>query len=143
MQVRAATAADIPRLVQLARMEHARSRFKDETLSAEVATHNFGHCIGGMLSKVFISENGYGFIAGFVQPSLFSKFFRAYELAWYSEDGSGLSLLGAFTDWAGKMRATDVVVSNYAAIVAQDKFERVMRRSGFDCMGSSYIKKLN
>jgi hypothetical protein len=77
-----------------------------------------------------------------LQPTLFNRYFIAYELCWYAEDGQGMSLLRAFCDWAKKMRATDVVLSNYAGIKDAEKFSRVMRRAGFDPLGASYIKPL-
>lgn len=141
--IRPATVADLPRLTQLAQLEHAQSRFKDREFDRAYAAHNFEQCIKGMLSRVFMSESQLGFIAGCVQPKMFSKYMSAYELAWYSEDGSGMSLLAAFIAWARKMRALDLIVSNYAGIKDPEKFARVLRRSGFEMLGTSYTKKLN
>ena len=142
MTVRPATAADVPRLVQLAQLEHARSRFKTQRFVSEVAERNFEQAIAGMLTRVFISEERLGFIGGVLQPTLFNKFFTAYELCWYAEDGSGLTLLKAFCEWAKKMRAVEVIVSNYAGIKEPEKFTRVLKRAGFDPIGSSYCMKL-
>jgi hypothetical protein len=140
MSVRPATIADVPRLVQLAQVEHARSRFKDKPFDKLVAITNMEQAVTGLLTRVFISDCG--FLAGMLQPSLFNRYFIAYELCWYAEDGQGMRLLAAFCDWAKKMRAVDVVVSNYAAIKDPHKFSRVMRRAGFAPLGASYIKPL-
>jgi hypothetical protein len=142
MDVRIATAQDVPALVALARIEHARSRFKDRPFDAAVATRNFEQAIAGMLTRVFISEERLGFIAGVLQPALFNRYFTAYELCWYAEDGSGIALLNAFCEWARKMRAVEVIVSNYAGIKEPEKFTRVMKRARFDPIGSSYCMKL-
>lgn len=142
MNVRPATVADVPRLTQLAQLEHAQSRFRDRPFDRAYAAHNFAQCINGLASRVFVSETELGFIAGIAQPKLFCKFHTAYELAWYAEDGSGFMLLTAFTDWAKKMRCLDLVVSNYAGIKDSEQFTRVMRRAGFELLGSSYTKSL-
>ena len=140
MTVRLATLNDVPRLLALAEREHALSLFKADRFDADVAERNLRHAIAGMLTKVFVSEAG--FIAGILQPRLFNKFFTAYELAWYAQDGSGMQLLEAFVEWAGKMRAVDVIVSNYAGIKSAESFTRVMRRKGFALLGTTYSKKL-
>lgn len=142
MNVRPATVGDVMRLTQLAQLEHAQSRFKDRPFDRSYAARNFEQCINGLASRVFVSEAELGFIAGIAQPKLFCKFHTAYELAWYAEDGSGFSLLKAFTEWARKMRCLDLVVSNYAGIKDNEKFTRVMRRAGFEMLGSSYTKPL-
>jgi hypothetical protein len=141
-RVRRATAADVSRLVQLAQLEHARSRFKHLKFDRLVATRSMEQTVSGMFTQVFISDTGLGFIAGMVQPYLFNRFFCAYELCWYAEDGSGMELLAAFTEWARRMRAIELVVSNYAGIKEAEKFGRVMRRQGFDRLGDTWTKRL-
>ena len=142
MTIRPATLADVPRLLHLAMLEHARSQFKGEKFEAAVAQSHLEHAIAGMLSRVLVSDAGLGYIAGILQPRIFNRAWVAYELAWYAEDGSGMALLNAFCDWARKMRAVSVVVSNYAGINEPAKFTRVMKRGGFDLLGSSYCKSL-
>jgi hypothetical protein len=140
MTVRPAILSDVPRLVALAQIEHAASRFKDRSFNKFAATANMEQAVSGLLTRVFISDGG--FIAGMVQPSLFNRYFTAYELCWYAEDGSGMKLLKAFADWAKKMRAVDLVVSNYAGMKDESKFTRVMHRAGFEPLGTSYTKPL-
>lgn len=143
MTCRPATLEDVPRLLQLAQREHALSRFAGKPFDPLVATRNLEQAIAGMLTCVLISDSGRGFIAGVLQSSLFNRFFIAYELAWYAEDGSGMALLGAFAEWARNMLALDLVVSNYAGIKDDARFARVMQRAGFQALGASYIKSLN
>lgn len=138
--IRAATLSDVPKLVQLAQVEHAASRFRERRFDKQVATANMEQAVTGMLSRVFISPMG--FIAGILQPCLFNRYFTAYELCWYAEDGAGMRLLNAFCEWAKSMRATEVVLSNYAGIKDAGRFGRVMKRSGFNALGSSYTKPL-
>lgn len=142
MDIRIATAEDVPALVALSRLEHGQSRFRDRPFDAAVAARNFEQAIAGMLTKVFISQGQGGFIGGALQPALFNKFFTAYELCWYAQDGSGLALLDAFCEWARKMRAIELVLSNYAGIKADVTFTRVMRRKGFHVLGTTYCKNL-
>jgi hypothetical protein len=142
MTVRRATIDDLAQLVKLAQLEHARSTFSGLMFDRPYVAQSMGSCIRGMSSAVFIAESGLGFIAGIVQPKLFSKYMSAYELAWYSEDASGLALLRAFTDWAQKMCAVDLIVSNYAGIKSAERFTRVMQRSGFSVLGTSYTRQL-
>ena len=94
MTCRVATIDDLPRLMQLARMEMSRSRFKDEPFDHDRAEAVFKQFMSSLLSRVLISESRLGFIAGMIQPNLHNKRFTAYETCWYAEDGSGLALLG-------------------------------------------------
>ena len=142
MNCHQAKLSDIPRLLQLAEIEHGRSQFKEQKFDAAFSQYNLEQAVSGALSRVFISDAQGGFIAGVMQPCLYNKFFRAYELCWYAEDGSGLALLDAFCDWAKKMRAVDVVVSNYAGLIPSEKFTRVIKRKGFKHLGSTYSKQL-
>lgn len=143
MMVRRATRDDVASLTRLAQLEHARSQFKNERFDSVVAARNFELCATGTLSAVFISGSGLGFIAGCVQPGLYNGRMTAHELAWYAEDGSGFALLDAFTQWANLMRATRVVVANFAGIKDAPKFTRVLGRKGFSCLGPTFSKPLN
>lgn len=143
MTVRRATREDVARLTRLAQLEHARSQFNTDRFDPAVAARNFETCATGALSAVFISNTAPGFIAGFVQPGLYNGRMTAHELAWYSEDGSGLALLDAFTVWAQRMRATRVVVANFAGIKDAPKFTRVLNRKGFAFLGNTFSKSLN
>lgn len=138
--IRVAIPSDVDRLLELAQIEHAASRFKDKPFDRLVSTINLEQAISGMLSRVFISPGG--FIAGMLQPYLFNRYFIAYELCWFAQDGSGMRLLKAFAEWARKMRAVELVVSNYAAIKDESQFTRVMQRAGFSALGTSYTKPL-
>jgi hypothetical protein len=142
MECRRATVADVPRLVQLAQLEHARSRFSGRRFDRDHTSRAFEHAVGGLATLVLISASGLGFIGGMVQPNLFNRYLTAYELAWYAEDGSGIALLEGLTTWARKMRAVELVVSNFAHIKDPQRFARVMARRGFDDLGMTFIKNL-
>lgn len=140
MSVRRATAEDLPHLLELARREHARSRFAGEPFDAHWVAQAMRQGVQGMLSCAFVSEAG--FIAGVVQPGMLNRRFTAYEMAWYAEDGAGMKLLAAFTQWARSMRAVAVQVSNYAAIKDAERFARAMERAGFELLGMTFTKRL-
>lgn len=80
MTIRPATLADVPRLLHLAMLEHARSQFKGEKFEAAVAQSHLEHAIAGMLSRVLASDAGLGYIAGILQPRMFNRAWVAYEL---------------------------------------------------------------
>lgn len=140
MTVRRAITEDITRLIELAREEHAVSRFARLPFDAQRVEESFLAMVNGMGSAVFMSEGGY--IVGVVQSMLFNRFWNAYELAWYSKDGSGMALLDALADWAHAMRAVDLVVHNYAGVVAPERFTKVLARRGFSQLGASYVKQI-
>lgn len=138
MSVRRARLQDVPRLVRLAQIEHARSRFASERFDPVLVARNFEHAVTGLVTAVFISDTELGFIGGMAQPNLFNGRAVAYELAWYAEDGSGLALLRALTQWARSVRATDLVVHHYSGIQDDKRFARVMRRRGFAELGATF-----
>lgn len=140
MATRRAVITDLPRLVELASAEHGRSRFASIPFEPMRAQQTLERFITGFDTAVFISERG--FIMGMVQALAFSRLWNAYEVAWYSEDASGMDLLKAFIKWADGMKALEVVVHNYAGVVDAERFSKVLGRKGFSPLGSSYIKKL-
>jgi len=145
MIIRRATVDDLDKLVNLARLEHAASRMSKYPFDEARVRQSFTGAIGGMGSAVFVSETDgqvTGLIAGMVQVNLFNKFLTAYELLWFSVDGSGMHLLAALKDWANKMRCIEFVVHNYAGIKCPASFNKVMARKGFDQLGTSFVTVL-
>lgn len=145
MLIRRATRDDLPALCALALREHAQSRMASHPVDMGRVETSFLGAIHGMASAVFVSEHDGvlgGLIVGMVQPNLFNRFTTAYELLWYAEDGSGLRLLAALRAWAGRMRAVELVVHNYAGIADPDKFNKAMARKGFGPLGMSYVAAL-
>ena len=138
--IRRATLQDIPRLMGMAAAEHAKSRLAGVPFDTTRAEQAFKRFIEELSTVVFVSENG--FIMGMVQPLIFSRLWNAYEVAWYAADGKGMALLKAFVQWATAMQAVEVVVHNYAGVIATEKFTRVMARKGFDNLGCAYSKQL-
>lgn len=140
MEPRRATTQDMPLLLALAVKEHAASQFCDQPFDFRAAQQSLSQFVAGLATTVIVTPGG--FIAGMVQPTLFNRFWNAYEMAWFATDGSGMALLQALTKWARGMRAQSLVVHNYAGQVPADRFTRVMRRRGFEPMGMAYTQTL-
>lgn len=143
--IRRATLADVDALVELAEMEHALSQLSDTPFDGLVVEARMTHCIRSIDSAVFVSAvDGEitGLIAGNAQMNLHNRYHTVYELLWFALDGSGLKLLAALKDWAMKMRATALVVHNYAGIKCPERFNNAMTRKGFAPMGVSYMATL-
>ena len=143
--IRRATINDIDQLVQLARLEHAASRMADQPFDELVVRNRFAGAIGGLSTAVFVSETDGkldGVIAGMAQQNLHNRYATVYELMWFSVAGTGIKLLSALKDWANRMRATALVIHNYAGIKPTDTFNKVMARKGFSTLGVSYVAAL-
>ena len=140
MTTRRATVGDLRHLMTMSQIEHEGSRFAHIPFDYVHAENSFRTFINGPASVVFVSDGG--FIGGMVQPMVFSRLWNAYELAWFAQDGSGMDLLNAFTEWAHNMRAINVVVHSYSGMVSAARMDRVMGRRGFENQGSSYSKQL-
>ena len=143
--IRRATQDDVDQLLDLARIEHAASNMSNQPFDDAVVRTRLSNAIGGMATVVFVSEtNGKldGLIAGMAQQNLHNRYATVYELMWFSLAGRGLQLLEALKEWANRMRATALVVHNYAGIKRTEKFNKVMARKGFSTLGVSYMAAL-
>lgn len=143
--IRRATQDDVDQLLDLARIEHAASSMSNQPFDDAVVRARLSNAIGGMATVVFVSEtNGKldGLIAGMAQQNLHNRYATVYELMWFSLAGRGLQLLEALKEWANRMRATALVVHNYAGIKRTEKFNKVMARKGFSTLGVSYMAAL-
>lgn len=144
--IRRATQADIPALVELGRQEHAGSFMASTPFDANHVALNFAQLIGGFHGVVFVScdtaDTPTGVIAGMAQPNLHNRYSTVYELMWFATDGAGIKLLDALKTWANRMRATRMVVHNYAGQVASEKFTRAMGRKGLMPLGMAYTIQL-
>lgn len=143
--IRRAIATDVTALVEIARAEHGLSQLKHTPFDERVCIARFESAISGMGSAVFVSEQGGkldGVIVGAIQPNMHNRFCTVYELMWFATSGAGMKLLEALKNWANRMRATALVVHNYAGISEPEKFTRVMARRGFSVLGASYTMTL-
>ena len=143
--IRRAIHDDIPALVEMARAEHALSQLRDTPFDDQVCRARFESAVASMGAVVLVSDNGSqldGVIVGAIQPNMHNRYCTVYELMWYATHGAGMKLLDALKNWANRMRATALVVHNYAGIAEPEKFTRVMARQGFSALGTSYTMTL-
>lgn len=98
MGVRKATEADIPLLCQLAARFHEAAQLPGEYRAETWAEFvKLGVMAAG--GVFFVSERG--MIGGLRLTQPWNDEYEvASEICWWSEDGHGLALLGAFEEWA-------------------------------------------
>ena len=85
---------------------------------------------------VFQTEKG--FIAGVLAPlPIDPQWTVAVELAWWSEDGKGLSLLRKFERWARESGAREIRMTTLADM---PKASEIMKRLGYHSAEISWTK---
>lgn len=136
---RYATTADIERIVELAREEHAGSPFARMLFSPEAVQQTAYAFIHEPRRTLLVTPHGYLF--GLVQPMGFSTELAALEYAWFAKNGEGMLLLSAFEAWAGRMGAARVVVHDLTD--NHRLADVVTRRFGFEQVGRTLMRKLN
>lgn len=130
--VRLASYSDLPRLVELARREHAGSPWAGIPFDAAHTEQSMDSFVTGFGRTLLCSEGGY--LLGFVQPLGFSKKLVALEYAWFSVDGTGLAMLRRFQEWAKSMNAVSVIVHDYAG---DGRLGSVLTRHGWQSVGAA------
>lgn len=136
--IRYATMADVPRLIELARQEHAMSDWNAEPFSESATADTAAAFIRGHGRTVLMGEASY--LAGMVQPMGFSNRLIAMEYAWFAADGMGMALLRRFELWARNMGAARMVVHNYTN--DRRMTMPLVRRGGYTTMGTALVKNL-
>lgn len=85
---------------------------------------------------VFTTEKG--FIAGMLVPSpICPSWVMAVELAWWSEDGKGLSLLRKFEKWARQSGASEIRMTTLSDM---PRAGEIMPRLGYRSVEVSWTK---
>lgn len=134
--IRYANSSDIPKIVELARQEHAISHWKHLDFCEERVAYTASEFIGSGLRTLILSDSGY--LAALLQPMGFTPRLMAYEFAWFATDGCGFDLLDKFERWAKRMGAAGVVIHSFV----DDRLGRVLeRRNQYRKLGSAYTKE--
>lgn len=137
--VRHASLTDAPRLIELARKEHAMSRWAAEPFDETHVAGLIGSFLQTIGCTVLMSAGGY--FAGLVQHMGFTRKRIAVEFAWFAEDGSGFALLRAFEAWALRMNVHSVLVHSYIEADDEGRLARALtRRHGYSRLGPAFIK---
>jgi hypothetical protein len=107
LTVRRATAADIPRIMEMGRKFHAAHQPPwpwDDASTADVVAH--------IINGGFAAVTDSGFILGVLAANPISRdWIVAKEFIWWAEDRSGLALLAAFRAWAKEQGANEIQLS--------------------------------
>lgn len=124
--IKPATEADLPRVADMAL----------KFVTAAGLPHAQADKMAGFVRQIFDNPNGFiavskgGFIGGLLAPLYYNPdHLEAHELAWWSEDGQGLSLLAEFEEWARKSGAKQIVLSTLATTDARAL--KLLARRGF------------
>jgi hypothetical protein len=139
--VRYAQPADIDRIVDLARREHAASVWANRVaFSPQHAKDTIESFLWTPMRTIVMTDGGY--LLGLVQSVGFSPVLAAMEYAWYAEDGSGLALLKEFDQWAKRMGAQTLIVHDYfTASEEQSRLSGVLRRRyNFTSLGTALFR---
>jgi len=133
--IRRATAADLPRIVEIGRRHHEAAGNAGDYDPDAAASFAASLISGGV---VFLSDDG--MLGGMIAPSYSAPSHRmAVEMFWSAEDGQGLALLRAFEAWAEEQDADEVRLS---AVVGHrgEAVGRLLRRKGYAPVETSYGK---
>ena len=133
-----ANVADAPLIIEMAREEHAQSRWCDSPFDEQAARETLALFMRSFGHTVFMTPNAY--LLGLIQPMGFSRKTIAIEYAWYSRDNSGMVLLRAFETWGKNMGADEVVVHDH---VSNGRLARILqRRRAYQSVGTTLIRSI-
>lgn len=139
MTVRAGTLEDMDTFVEWARAFHKMSYLKQYRFSPQ-GTRNW---LSMMIqqSDCLVLRNDHGFIGASITDYPFCDVRIAKEIFWYAEK-DGLPLLQGFGEWAVEKEADIQLISSLRGDDRLDAvFERLMRRSGYEVIEHSYLKR--
>ena len=146
-QIRFATVADIPELVQLGKEAHAETIQASLPFSSDRLTHQFNACLSPIKQNycVLIAEADnviVGGIWGYVAQHYFSESWVATEYMFYVQPsfrGSPVAvrLLHAFRKWAENRGASEVMICMTTGIDVE-RFDRFLRRMKFNYVGGNF-----
>lgn len=108
MDLRAATWADIPRILDMT----------EDLVAAIDGPQTVDRCHSGVVvASVIQNPDGFamvtrgGFLVAMPMASVINPAPMAMEMGWYARDGSGLHLLRAFENWADETKASLKVIT--------------------------------
>lgn len=120
--MRPATRADLAAILGMAR------RFHEKELKTKFSPERVREIIISLIDGggVFITTRG--FIAGCAIQNVSDEDWTAHEVLWWSEDGRGAELRGAFEDWAQGCGCSAVEVSHPST---KKSVGRLLQRAGY------------
>lgn len=149
IDIRPATADDVPRLAEMGRGFFAFSAFGD---FAEYDPASAARNIEAMRTAgcVFVATEGgavVGALLGVIAPLWFDDNSRiASELAWWVNEShrhtpAGVRLYRAFESWAQEQGATAIVMSDLVVRGGEMPAARLFERLGFTTIERAHIKR--
>lgn len=152
MKIEWVTRGSVDEAVELGREMHAESRFTALPFDADRLRKSFVGAIDDDRGVYFLAlarssgGDAAGGLFGTVEKPYFTSGVLAHDYAFYVRpdfrgSSAALKLLSAFRRWAQKRGARELHVYQTVA-VDSDRFDRMMRRAGFEYAGGNYIYPL-
>lgn len=144
--IRAATAADLPRLAGLARQFYAASRVL-RRFEIECFVAFWTGMLAGGAGVIFLAEAGEniaGVIGGLVYPEPYSGELLAQEFFWYVDEqqrGQGVRLYLRFERWARERGCAEIRMAHLVDSMPE-KVARFYERAGYTKVETLYSKRL-
>ena len=132
--IRAATAQDVPRIVEMGQRFHTAASLPMRFDAGAVA-----EMLSGMVASdsAALLVSDYGMIGGVLAPAYCDPaWVMAVELFWWA-DRDGLALLRAFETWGRENGAHEIRMTSLAALPRADA---ILRRKGYAATEISYAK---
>jgi GNAT superfamily N-acetyltransferase len=153
MNVRPATLADLPRILEMVRAFFDASPFgKTAEFDTESASAMIWQLIDGNDSEVMLAVDDEAHVVGMAGMGLAPLWFApktrmASEVFWYVDPksrskGAGLALLEAMVSWARERGAHLVTLAHFHGKGLSDA-GIVYREYGFDALETAYTKKVS
>lgn len=130
--IRRATAADIPRIIDM--IERLAAAVDGAQRVCRLRT-------GETVARLIASPSGFvmvsdgGFIAGEITSTIINPDPVALEWGWYADDRSGLRLMRSFEAWAQQRGATLVKMSCNGGAA-----QRILERAGYRLVEMTMVK---
>ncbi|WP_137972002.1 GNAT family N-acetyltransferase [Pseudomonas sp. F(2018)] len=146
--IRAATAGDIPRIIELGRLLHRTSRYANHAYDDEVVGRSLQELIDGS-GVVFVAERDgvvIGALLGGITEQWFSTDLLAFEYAFFIEPSArhgiiSMRLVNALTTWA-ELRGAKYLQIGVTTGINVEGTSRFYRANGFSDAGRFFEKEL-
>jgi len=152
MKIRMAEQEDVPVFVEMARLFHANTRFRDYEYNPELVAQHLQAVVENPRGKYcfFVAENSEGNPVGGLIACLENHFFSNQLVASiihydvlpeFRMGGAGLKLITAFKKWAENRNVFEISAGVNSG-ENLDKMDGFLRKLGFVHIGGNYAMKL-
>lgn len=138
-QVRAATPADMPRLVEMGARFHAASPWAEVV---EFDADSFAILVSGLMSAGVVLAGPQSMAACCFAPMFFNRHvIVAQEVFWWAEDGQGRALRKAMEAEAKRRGAVAMIFGNLEGM-RDTAVTRVLARAGYKPVEHLHLRRL-